>query len=74
MTPDIIGYPLDEARTILEAAGWSVDSRETAPPRATGGGGQRVVRQRATDPGRVEIVVVWERYERASRPPRPSRD
>jgi hypothetical protein len=58
---------------MVEAAGWSVDFRETAPPRATGGGGQRAVRRRATGPGRVEIVAVWERYERASLPPRPSR-
>jgi hypothetical protein len=73
MTPDVIGYPLDEARAMVEAAGWSVDVRETAPPRATGRGKQRVVRQRAAAESQIEVVVVWEQYERAPRPPRASR-
>ncbi|MDR5684165.1 MAG: hypothetical protein QN163_09080 [Armatimonadota bacterium] len=70
MTPDVVGYPLDEARALLDAR--TVELRLTAPPRATGRGRQRVVRQREIE-GRVELVVVWEQYERASRPSRPSR-
>lgn len=70
--PDVVALPLEEAVRILQAAGWTPRLRTTAPPRsAPAGGVQRVVRQRATSPGEVELVVAWERYERA-RSSRPS--
>ncbi len=61
--PDVVGYPLEEALQLAEAAGWRVDVRTTSPPHsAPAGGVQRVVRQRATAPGQLELVVAWERY------------
>lgn len=66
---DVVGYPLEEARALLEAEGYSVQVRETAPPRAGRGvGRQRVVRQRARERD-VELVVAWEWYEPAPRVP-----
>ncbi|GBD30511.1 hypothetical protein HRbin32_01618 [bacterium HR32] len=67
--PDVVGYPLEEALRVVEAAGWQVTVRTTAPPRSTPAGGlQRVVRQRATSPGQLELVAAWERYTLLRRP------
>jgi hypothetical protein len=67
--PDVVALPLEEALETLRAAGWTARVRTTAPPRSTPAGGvQRVVRQRATSPGEVELVVAWEHYQRARRP------
>jgi beta-lactam-binding protein with PASTA domain len=61
--PDVVALPLEEALHALQAAGWRVRVRETAPPRSSPAGGvRRVVRQRATTGGEVELVVAWERY------------
>ncbi len=68
--PDVVALPLDEAVHVLQAAGWRVRVRETAPPRSTPAGGvQRVVRQRATADDEVELVVAWERYTLSRRSP-----
>jgi hypothetical protein len=67
--PDVVGYPLEEALQVVEAAGWQATVRTTAPPRSAPAGGlQRVVRQRATHPGELELVVAWERYTPLRRP------
>ncbi len=66
--PDVVALPLEQALEQLRAAGWRVQVRTTAPPHSVpAGGAQRVVRQRATGPEEVELVVAWERYARASR-------
>ena len=72
MIPEVLVYPLDEARRLLEAEGIEARVTETRPP---GGlvpaGTLRVIRQRAED-GRVLLVVTHERYERpASAAPPP---
>lgn len=67
--PDVVGYPLEEARRILAAAGWPEgETSETRPPRRTLGGPLRVVRQRVDPGGRVALVVCGERVEDASSP------
>jgi hypothetical protein len=62
--PEVLAYPLDEARRLLEGEGVEARVTETHPP---GGvvpaGALRVIRQRAED-GRVLLVVTHERYER----------
>ncbi len=64
MIPEVLTYPLDEARRLLEGEGMEARVTETHPP---GGvlpaGALRVIRQRAED-GRVLLVVTHERYER----------
>jgi hypothetical protein len=66
--PDVVALPLEEALAALQEAGWQARVRTTAPPRSTPAGGvQRVVRQRATTAGEVELVVAWERYAPAPR-------
>ncbi len=66
---DVVGYPLEEARALLEAEGHTVRVLTTAPPcPGRGVGQQRVVRQRAGERD-VELVVVWEWYEPAPRAP-----
>ncbi len=75
MIPEVLTYPLDEARRLLEGEGMEARVTETHPP---GGvlpaGALRVIRQRAED-GRVLLVVTHERYERpapaAAPPPEP---
>ncbi len=67
--PDVVALPLEEALEELRAAGWTPRIRTTSPPQsAPAGGVQRVVRQRATAAGEVELVVAWERYVRLRRP------
>ncbi len=62
--PDVVGYPLEEARRILAAAGWVPgDITETRPPRRTLTGPLRVVRQRAAADGRIALAVCGERVE-----------
>jgi hypothetical protein len=70
--PEVLAYPLDEARRLLEGDGVEARVTETHPP---GGvvpaGALRVIRQRAEE-GRVLLVVTHERYERpapAAAPP-----
>jgi len=66
---DVVGYPLEEARALLEAEGYAVRVLTTAPPWAGRGvGRQRVVRQRAGARD-LELVVAWEWYEPAPRAP-----
>ncbi len=60
--PDIVGYPLDDAREILAASGWSVgETVETRPPRQTLLTPYRVVRQRVDPLGHVALVICGER-------------
>ncbi|GBD28015.1 MAG: PASTA domain-containing protein [Firmicutes bacterium] len=67
--PDVVAWPLEEALAELRAAGWTPQIRTTSPPQSAPAGGlQRVVRQRATAAGQVELVVAWERYVRLRRP------
>ena len=69
--PDVVGYPLEEARRILAAAGWTPgDIAETRPPRRALTGPLRVVRQRAEPDGRIALVVCGERVEDGA-PPAP---
>jgi len=64
--PDVVGYPLDEARALLAAAGWTnVETTETRPPRRTLGGTVRVLRQRLGPDGGVALVVCGEQTEDA---------
>lgn len=64
--PDVVGYPLEEARRILAAAGWPEgETSETRPPRRALSGPLRVVRQRIDPEGRVALIVCGERAEDA---------
>jgi hypothetical protein len=64
--PDVIGFPLEDARRMLEAAGWPEgEISETRAPRRALVGPQRVVRQRVDADGRVALVVCGERSEDA---------
>ncbi len=66
--PDVLALPLEEARALLEAAGYEVEVKETAPPgRPQPQGGRRVVRQQV-DGARVRLVVTHEWYERPAPP------
>ena len=61
--PNVVGYPLDEARAALAEAGWTdVETTETRPPRRTLLPPLRVLRQR-TAGTRVALVVCGERAE-----------
>jgi hypothetical protein len=65
---DVLGYDLDHARRVLEAAGFELDVTETRSPRRVSLSGPfRVVRQRV-DGSTVRLVVTRERYEPAPRP------
>lgn len=60
--PDVVGFPLDRARALLDAAGAVVVKVErTQPPRTPLVGDLRVVRQRGLPDG-VELVACAERY------------
>lgn len=64
--PDVVGFPLEDARRILAAAGWPEgEVSETRAPRRALVGPQRVVRQRVDADGRVALVVCGERSEDA---------
>jgi hypothetical protein len=64
--PNVVGYPLDEARAALAQAGWDdVGTTETQPPRRGLLGPYRVLRQRTTG-GRITLVVSGERSERTA--------
>ncbi len=66
--PDVVGFPLEEARRILGGAGWAEgETSETRPPRRVLSGPLRVVRQRVDPEGRVALVVCGERAENARR-------
>ncbi len=61
-TPDVLAYPLEEARRVLAAAGFTVEVTETRPPRAgPPAGTTRVVRQEQ-DGRRIRLVVTAERF------------
>ncbi|MDR7417974.1 MAG: PASTA domain-containing protein [Armatimonadota bacterium] len=61
---DVLGWPLDEARQALEAAGLRVEVVETRTPRPVRlSGALRVVRQRQATDGLVSLVATRERYE-----------
>ncbi len=65
---DVLGQSLDEARAVLEAAGYRVEVTETRTPRSvTLAGPLRVVRQRGTPDGAVHLTVTHERYVQAAR-------
>ncbi|MBI2246482.1 MAG: hypothetical protein HYY39_04985 [Armatimonadetes bacterium] len=73
---DVIGLELDDATRRLLAAGITVAAvSETRPPgsRVVLSGSLRVVRQRATGPRTVELVVTPERYDPATLRAVPSR-
>ena len=62
--PDVVGYPLEDARQALVDAGWTVgEVIEARPPRRTLLDPQRVVRQRAKADGSVELVICGERSD-----------
>jgi hypothetical protein len=68
---DVLGWDVDEARRVLEAAGARVEVTETRTPRPVRlSGALRVVRQRETADGTVQLVATRERYEPAPRSPR----
>lgn len=57
MVPDVLGLPIDEARTRLKAAGVvDIVEQYTAPPRGAIEGQARVVRQRLVD-RQVQLVL-----------------
>jgi len=59
--PDVIGFSLEEAQSILEADGWTVaETVETSPQRRPLSGPRRVVRERVDPSGRVSLVVCGE--------------
>ncbi|MER3456217.1 MAG: hypothetical protein C4304_04895 [candidate division GAL15 bacterium] len=61
--PDVVALRLEEALQALQEAGLVARVRTTSPPRKVAAGEvQRVVRQRTTAAGEVELLVVWERY------------
>lgn len=63
--PNVVGYLLEEARTVLAEAGWAeVEITETRPPRRELIGPRRVLRQR-TAGSRIALVVSGERTEDA---------
>jgi len=69
--PDVLVYPLDDARAQLAAAGYTAEVGETRPPgRGIPQGLRRVVRQRH-EGNRVLLVVTPERHERAAPPTAP---
>lgn len=58
--PNVVGYPLDQARAVLAQAGWDdVEAAETQPPRRGLIGPYRVLRQRISG-GRVALIVSGE--------------
>lgn len=60
---DVLGLEADAALAVLEAAGWRVEVVDTRTPRPVElTGRRRVVRQRETGAGVVELVVTRERY------------
>lgn len=62
--PDVVGYPVEEARAALAGAGCTdVDVEETRPPRRALGGPARVVRQRPRADGGAALVVCGEHTE-----------
>jgi beta-lactam-binding protein with PASTA domain len=67
---DVLGRDLEEARRVLESAGFKVEVTETRTSRpARLSGALRVVRQRATAGGTVQVMVTRERYEPVPRSP-----
>ncbi len=65
---DLLGRSLDEARTVLAAAGYRVEVTETRTPRrVTLAGPLRVIRQQITPDGVVLLTVTHERYVPAAR-------
>jgi hypothetical protein len=61
--PNVVAFPLEDARRLLAAAGWTeVDVSETRPPRRALVGPSRVIRQRVVADRRVALVVCGERY------------
>ncbi len=64
----MLGRSLEEARAVLETAGYRVEVTETRTPRsATLTGPLRVIRQRSTPEGVVYLTVTHERYVPAVR-------
>lgn len=77
--PDVIGLELEDARTRLLAAGMTVSISETRSPLrgVSLRGPLRVVRQRLTAAGAVDLAVTPERYDPATLravPPRPAHE
>lgn len=65
---DVLGRSLEEARAVLEAAGYRVEVTETRTPRSvTLTGPLRVIRQQGTPDGVVHLTVTHERYIPAAR-------
>jgi len=65
---DVLGWSLEQARAVLEAAGYRVEVVETRTPRQVSlAGPLRVVRQQATPDGVVCLTVTHERYVPAAR-------
>ena len=55
--PDVLGLPLPEATSRLEALGLAVRVTETSPPRGPIAGELRVVRQRLPHASEVSLTV-----------------
>lgn len=66
--PDVIGLELEDARRRLLASGMTVSVSETRSPLrgVSLSGPLRVVRQRLSASGAVELVVTPERYDPAT--------
>jgi hypothetical protein len=67
---DVLGRSLEQARALLEAAGYRVEVTETRTPRRVMlEGSLRVARQRVGTDGVVHLTVTHERYVPAARTP-----
>lgn len=64
MQPDVTAFEIDEARWLLERAGWLVrETVVTKPPRGGNPTGEaRVVRQRIIHPGLCQLVIAYRDY------------
>ncbi|AEF94365.1 hypothetical protein Desca_1510 [Desulfotomaculum nigrificans CO-1-SRB] len=58
--PDVLGYILDDAKSLLENSGYEVDVVMTKPPRSNPGGTKRVVKVKTSSSGKVVLTVVCE--------------
>lgn len=56
MTPELLGYPLQEAVGRLQEQGYFVEISEARSRKGLQGGEQRVVRQRQTGDARIRLT------------------
>lgn len=62
IVPNVVAYPLNEARRLVEGAGYQIVLK-AGGSRFLGKGQLRVIRQRRLDEKRVELTFASEMYE-----------